>query len=497
MSRFRPELPEIFPQGGIKVTEEPHKYRTYEGGSFEPIIEEREYTLDKAPIDEIVKIEGVASGKTITFEKGTDYTLSAEGEEVVWKDDPATRPDAGSTFYVTYRCDSILSRYIDSAEEEFHTVDHKIEETINSKFIDKAEGQDLDELGKIFGVLGKRRGRDDLQYRIYLKSVVQSFISRGTVQGIKLAVSAATDIPIRDITINEDFEENEYEVEVIPNNPVSGNIIEEVAEIADPSGVELLLTRFAPEPEEIVIDDSESFTLGEQIPDTAFVNDSNASTRRQFGDVLNLKDANAINPNKFATADILYADDVRAVDPNKSTVSEILSVDDLTELNPNLRSTSDSSLLDDEGTFTRGEANEDIKSEEVSDAIPRELNTARWEPDDNPERTHWNYFEWTELIDLGTTVVADTLFSGDTPDIPPKDAIVAETSLNDDVIDVRFNVNRVFDDSASDDTNTINPNVNTVGDSGGSADAFAGTTETSVAWDTQDWGTLEWVQEHN
>lgn len=478
MSDFRPELPDVFPQNGIKVVEEPHTYRTYEGDSFEPVIEEREYTLDKAPIDEIVKIEGVASGKSITFEEGTDYVLSNENEDVVWQDDPASRPDAGSTFYVTYRCDSIISRYLGTAEEEFHTIDHKIEDTINSKFVDKAEGQDLDELGKVFGVLGKRRGRTDLQYRIYLKSVVQSFVSRGTVTGIKLAVSAATDVPIADISINEDFENNEYEVEVIPNNPVSGNIIEEVAEIADPSGVELLLTRFSPEPDEMVVDDRRSFTLGELVPDTAFADDSTASTRRQFFDTLASQDANAIDPNKFTIADILYADE-------------------LVELNPNLTETSDSSLSDDEGTFTRGEANEDVTVEEVSEGIPRDLNTARWETDDNPERTHWNYFEWTELIDLGTTLTADELSIGDGFDIPPKDAIVVETSYNDDATNVRFNVNRFFDESASDDANAIDPNVSTAGDSGGSSDAFAGTSETSVAWDTQDWGTLEWTPEHN
>jgi len=478
MSDFRPELPDIFPQNGIKVVEEQHTYRTYEGDSFEPVIEEREYTLDKAPIDEIVKIEGVASGKSITFEEGTDYVLSNENEDVVWQDDPASRPDAGSAFYVTYRCDSIISRYLGTAEEEFHTIDHKIENTINSKFVDKAEGQDLDELGKVFGVLGKRRGRTDLQYRIYLKSVVQSFVSRGTVTGIKLAVSAATDVPIADISINEDFENNEYEVAVIPNNPVSGNIIEEVAEIADPSGVELLLTRFSPEPDELVVYDGRSFTLGEQIPDTAFVDDSTASTRRPFFDTLASQDANAIDPNKFTIPDTLHSDDANAIDPNKFTVPDILYADELVELNPNLTETSDLSLSDDEGTFTRGEVNEDIPVEEVSEPLPRELNTARWEPDDNPERTHWNYFEWTELIDIGTTVVADELSIGDSFDVPPKDAIVAETSYNNDA-------------------NAIDPNVSTVGDSGGSADAFAGSSETLVAWDTQDWGTLEWTQGHN
>ena len=90
---------------------------------------------------------------------------------------------------------------------------------------------------------------------MYIKSVVQSFISRGTKSGIKLAISAATDVPIEDIEIRENFQQNSYEIVVLPNTAVTVSLIENVSEIADPSGVEQVLTRFPIDEEEINLDD--------------------------------------------------------------------------------------------------------------------------------------------------------------------------------------------------------------------------------------------------
>lgn len=329
-------LPDIFPTNEIEVDEEDHLYETFEGDSG-TVLEKREYTLDKAPIDEFVEVTGVVNGQTFTFTEGTDYELSNDDNRIVWKDDPADRPDAGSIFYVTYRADSIISRYLSSNEEELDSIDEQLEEVISSKFVDSATGQELDEIGSLFGdTIGKRRGRSDTQYRTYLKSVVQSFVSRGTKNGIKLAVSAATGIPIEDITINEDFQNNEYELEIIPRTPINTPLISEVAEIADPSGVfldGLRVTPFAANPDEMGVEDDNTFIISTASPsDDMGVDDATASNRRAATDTLFGDDSNAISPNLTSTSDTLASDEAVIIDGDTTSSTDGAAANDATTI---------------------------------------------------------------------------------------------------------------------------------------------------------------------
>lgn len=236
------DLPFLFPRGNVDVEKESHLYRVIEGDTNDQITDE--YTLRKAPIKEIEEVTGVYNGDSgHTFVKGTDYELSADNERIVWLN--GDRPDDNTDFFVDYRSRSIIDRYLESGEEELDEVEAEIEETLSSKVVSGAQGEELDRIGALFGeTIGKRRGRTDQQYRLYLKSVARSFISRGTKSGIKTAISAATDVPVGDITIIEDFNDNAYEVVVVPNTPVKSQVLNDVAEIADPSGVERLTTRF-------------------------------------------------------------------------------------------------------------------------------------------------------------------------------------------------------------------------------------------------------------
>jgi len=338
----RPELPEIFPQDEVTVEGEEHTFKVSELDTGTQA--QYEYTLDKAPIEEIQSVQGVdQDGNSRTFSNGVDYELTAKSETVIsdfdfdededeyllrypvdtgtdsvtddsgdsftrgtdyaildsedhygdmlvwldggdtpqdnetftaiyevtfpssvlqWQTDGENLPQANSLFYVTYRADSIISRYLDAHEDELDDVEDALQEVINNKFVDSASGDGLDELGKLFGpTIGKRRGRSDAQYRIYLKSVVQSFVSRGTVNGIKLAISAATEVPLEDIVINEDFEQVQYEVQVQAATPVTVELLEEVAEIADPSGVDQVRTRFITDPSYLLRKGSSSSTI--------------------------------------------------------------------------------------------------------------------------------------------------------------------------------------------------------------------------------------------
>lgn len=374
---FSPSLPEIFSTNGIEVDSEAHRYQTFEGGSGS-VLEEREYTLDKAPIDEILEVTGILDGSSHTFVEGTDFELSSDSERIIWKNDPADRPDAGSIFNVTYKSESIISRYIESSEEEFESIDDQLQKVIEAKFVDKASGEELDRLGALFGELGKRNGRSDLQYRGYLKSVVQSFVSRGTKNGIKLAISATTEVAIEDITIDEDFDKNEYDIIVVPNTPITGTTIEEVAEIADPSGVELGFTRYRPFAEDLGVRDEISFSLSPTIIEE-----------------VSTDDAVVVDGNKFTSSDEVSIDDVTAVDPNKTSTSDEMSIDDATASN-------------------RGAASEAVSIDDGNANRTRDVNSARWEEQSFSHEVQWNFAEWTVSIVDETVSASDTMGSNDT-----------------------------------------------------------------------------------
>src|SRR6056297_2544835 len=171
-------LPDFFPQQNLVVEREEHRFDVFEGNDGPEA--QTEYGLTKAPVDEIIRVTGSYDNSTIEFTNGIDYTLNEENTAVVWNTDGRT-PTAGTTFFVTYESDAILKRYLDASNDEIEITQDAIVESINSKFIDTSSGDNLDRIGNLFGeIVGDRRGKTDEEYRTYLKSAVQSFVSRGT-----------------------------------------------------------------------------------------------------------------------------------------------------------------------------------------------------------------------------------------------------------------------------------------------------------------------------
>jgi len=309
MADIKQGIPTLFPTDEVRVEDEQHRYNVYQ--EDHSTNSQDRYTLEKAPIKSIERVTVTPDSDNVEFEKGTDYKLGKNSNDIVWID--GKRPDAGENFFVTYRSDSVLGRYIEQGETELATVEDELEEIRDGKFVDTATGRQLDRIGRLFGDLGQRRGRNDQEYRIFLKSVTQSFVSRGTKNDIKTALSAATDVPISDISINENFEDNEYQVEILAATPVSGGLVEDVSDIADPSGVSLEITRFRIFPDETTIDDSVSFTEGQKIPESLGI----ADTAANFG----------FNAEGALFEDIILNSAV-AIDPNVTSVSDQSSVDD-------------------------------------------------------------------------------------------------------------------------------------------------------------------------
>jgi hypothetical protein len=376
-------LPSIFPTEGPITTSEDIRYNTFitdDSDVNAGIVEETEYTLNKSPVISITEVEGISDGKSVSFDEGVDYELSDDLSSIRWLENvDSTRPDAGTSFTVSYRSQSVLNRYITAGEQELELVENSMSLTRQKKVIDSATGEELDRIGDLFGVLGDRGDRDDIEYRTFLKSIVKSFISRGTVNDIITALSAATDVPPEDITINEDFTKNEYEVEILAQTAVRGSIIEDVTEIADPSGVDLSTTRFVIPTDEIQSEDIFNSTFGNKILDSI-----------QNNDLL------IINGNLVIASDDLLSNDAIA-SPRRDAIDNT-ELDELVLLDDNKFINSDELLSEDITESLRRDAIDNTELDESLIFNDKNVNSHRWEENrEGAFNTEWGFFSWTEL----------------------------------------------------------------------------------------------------
>jgi hypothetical protein len=155
------------------------------------------------------------------------------------------------------RQDGVMQDYVEAHDLEFETLNRDLDKITTAKQVDTATGDDLDNVGAIFGKLGERRGRTDSDYRTYLKGVVQSFNGRGSVSGLKFAVAAAIGTDTDNIIIDEDFSSLEYDIQVDNvNASFISSAINDLADLSDPSVVEL--------DEAIIIVDGDTVIIDEQ-----------------------------------------------------------------------------------------------------------------------------------------------------------------------------------------------------------------------------------------
>lgn len=243
-----------------------------------------EYTLTKAPIISVVE---VTVGDT-TYTEGVDFELIENANSPQNIDGVETKvydainwgiggdsPSDGETFTVQQRYETILSRYLRAHDEQIGVenddgelisgLEKDIVSVVESRQINNAVDEDLDRIGAIFGQLGKRQGRNDNDYRAYLKSIVESFSGRGSRAGLKFAIAAAVGTTPDNIEIQENIEDLSYTV-IVSNVDTEfiSTSIDELADLADPSGVELEEAIITVEGNEIIIEGSSS-TLENQV----------------------------------------------------------------------------------------------------------------------------------------------------------------------------------------------------------------------------------------
>jgi len=316
---------------------------------------------------------------------------------------------------------------------------------------------DLDRIGAIFGELGKRRGRTDDEYSTFLRSIVQSFSGRGTVDGIKFAVASALDLPPDQILVTEDFVENEYVVRITtPFPPHQLQTLTELADLADPSGVRFASISYDVADEEVGFSDNVSITEGIDL-----------------GEDMVVDDEATVDPNLRTTDDDVSIADVAAVDQNQQTADEDVSVDDTTSV-----------TVDD--------------------------TASRWDQ----QETNWDFFEWQQIDDLVRTLseqagvvdsvtingnlvtVNDEMVADDAAFIDQNALTVSDAMSSDDAVQIDQNKTTVSDGAGSHDVATVDQNTLSSVETTGSDESVTVST-TLVAWGLGGWNTMTWTKEHN
>ena len=121
--------------------------------------------------------------------------------------------------------DSNKYKYVDEHQKSIDSLREDLDEVKVSWYINKADGRELDEIGKIFGRFGKRRDRNDEDYRDYLQSITKAFSGRGRISDVEFVVNESImfDTNFDNVEINEIF--GEYiENDIDIQNQKSGSL---------------------------------------------------------------------------------------------------------------------------------------------------------------------------------------------------------------------------------------------------------------------------------
>lgn len=133
---------------------------------------------------------------------------------------------------------SNIRPFFTAFQAEFNGFSADTQTVEDSLDITEARGQSLDLIGDEFGVLGRRRDRDDEAYRQYLTSLSAAFGGRGRTEDVEFAVAAGLNRdPETDVELVEDFSNNEYQVKLLDFPAHSSGTVRELAEISDPVAI--------------------------------------------------------------------------------------------------------------------------------------------------------------------------------------------------------------------------------------------------------------------
>jgi|GEM_PF-1409601 hypothetical protein len=130
--------------------------------------------------------------------------------------------------------------WLDAHQGELDEFDADLAQVKDEIHIETATGQELNLIGNEYGVLGRRRGRDDDSYRAYLMSLMAFFQGVGTIPGVKQAVSSGLLVDTDVVDVLEDFDANKYEIELTDWTAHETGTVRTLADLADPLAIERL-----------------------------------------------------------------------------------------------------------------------------------------------------------------------------------------------------------------------------------------------------------------
>ena len=130
--------------------------------------------------------------------------------------------------------------WLDAHQGELDEFDADLAQVKDEIHIETATGQELNLIGNEYGVLGRRRGRDDDSYRAYLMSLMAFFQGVGTIPGVKQAVSSGLLVDEDVVDVLEDFDANKYEIELTDWTAHETGTVRTLADLADPLAIERL-----------------------------------------------------------------------------------------------------------------------------------------------------------------------------------------------------------------------------------------------------------------
>lgn len=140
--------------------------------------------------------------------------------------------------FPTYDTATDFYEWVEAHQDELDNLTDQVTQVLLSLQIAHAEGQSLDLIGREFGIIGRRRGRQDDVYRQFLISLIPSIRGRGTVPGVERAIGAGLLVGRDAVKLIEDFQDTSYQVELTDWTPHRTGIVREMAQLADPSSVD-------------------------------------------------------------------------------------------------------------------------------------------------------------------------------------------------------------------------------------------------------------------
>ncbi len=229
-------LPDYVPKSDIKIdaTQE-FEYRS----SSTP---KTVYKIEDGPVKRIDELVAIVSGSSREFIVGEeielrDTTGDAQYDSVAFIDSDVL-PDEDTEFEATYVAEPVISRYVSSFDDDIDILGDLIDDSIDSKYLESAEGRELDRIGSQYGAIGRRLGRKDDEYRSFLRSIVETFDATGTKSGIRFVTGAVLEIDPDLVEIKEDFDSQEFSVRVEhPESQVQTTSLNALIDLSSPPGV--------------------------------------------------------------------------------------------------------------------------------------------------------------------------------------------------------------------------------------------------------------------